>query len=60
MTKMTCRFKSFGTWEVRIENGNVTVTGAVPVEMQKVASYLNSTGFARREPDFSLSLFKDK
>ena len=60
MTTMTCRSKSFGTWEVRIENGNVTVTGDVPVEMQKVASYLNSTGFARRDPDFALSLFKDK
>lgn len=60
MTTMTCRSKSFGTWEVRIENGNVTVTGAVPVEMQKVAAYLNSTGFERRDPDFSLSLFKDK
>lgn len=57
---MTCRSKSFGTWEVRIENGNVTVTGVVPAEMQKVAYYLNSTGFARRDPDFSLSLFKDK
>ena len=40
---MTCRSKSFGTWEVRIENGNVTVTGVVPKEMQKVADYLNST-----------------
>lgn len=57
---MTCLSKSFGTWEVRIEDGNVTVTGAVPAEMQKVAAYLNSTGFARRDPDFSLSLFKDK
>ena len=57
---MTCRSKSFGTWEVRIENGNVTVTGDVPKEMQKVADYLNSTGFARRNTDFSLSLFKDK
>ena len=57
---MTCRSKSFGTWEVRIENGNVTVTGVVPVEMRKVADYLNSTGFARRDPDFALSLFKDK
>lgn len=57
---MTCRSKSFETWEVRIDNGNVTVTGVVPEEMQKVASYLNSTGFARRDQDFSLSLFKDK
>ena len=57
---MTCRSKSFGTWEVRIENGYVTVTGVVPEEMQKVADYLNSTGFARRDTDFSLSLFKDK
>lgn len=57
---MTCRSKSFGTWEVRIEDGNVTVTGAVPAEMQKVAAYLNSTGFARRDPDFALSLFKGK
>lgn len=57
---MTCRYKSFKKWEVRIENGTVTVTGYVPVEMQKVASYLNSTGFARRDPDFALSLFKDK
>lgn len=57
---MTCRSKSFGTWELRIEDGNVTVTGAVPAEMQKVAAYLNSTGFARRDPDFALSLFKGK
>lgn len=57
---MTCLSKSFGTWEVRIENGNVTVTGVVPAEMQKVAAYLNSTGFARSDPNFSLSLFKDK
>lgn len=57
---MTCRSKSFETWEVRIENGNVNVTGVVPDEMQKVADYINSTGFARRDPDFSLSLFKDK
>lgn len=57
---MTCSSKSFKKWEVRIENGNVTVTGVVPAEMQKVANYLNSTGFARRDPDFSLSLFKDK
>lgn len=57
---MTCRSKSFKKWEVRIEDGNVTVTGAVPDEMQKVAAYLNSTGFARRDPDFALSLFKDK
>ena len=57
---MTCRSKSFGTWEVRIENGNVTVTGDVPKEMQKVADYLNSTGFARRDPDFALALFKGK
>lgn len=57
---MTCRSKSFGTWEVRIENGNVTVTGVVPDEMQKVAAYLNYTGFARRDPDFALSLFKGK
>lgn len=57
---MTCRSKSFGTWEVRIENGNVTVTGYVPKEMQKVADYLNSTGFARSAPDFALALFKDK
>lgn len=57
---MTCRSKSFKTWEVRIENGTVTVTGVVPAEMQKVAAYLNSTGFAMRDPDFSLSLFKDK
>lgn len=57
---MACLSKHFGTWEVRIENGNVTVTGAVPVEMRKVADYLNSTGFARRDPDFALSLFKDK
>lgn len=57
---MTCRSKYFKTWGVRIENGNVTVTGVVPEEMQKVAAYLNSTGFARRDPDFSLSLFKDK
>ena len=60
MTTMTCRSKSFGTWEVRIENGNVTVTGDVPKEMQKVAAYLNSTGFARSDPDFALALFKDK
>lgn len=60
MTKITCRSKSFGTWEVRIENGNVTVTGFVPDEMQKVAAYLNSTGFAMRDPDFALALFKDK
>ena len=60
MTTMPCRSKSFGTWEVRIDNGNVTVTGDVPKEMQNVAYYLNSTGFARRDPDFSLSLFKDK
>lgn len=57
---MTCRSKSFKKWEVRIENGNVTVTGIVPAEMQKVAAYLNSTGFARRDPDFALSLFKGK
>ena len=57
---MTCRSKSFKTWEVSIDNGNVTVTGVVPDEMQKVAAYINSTGFARRDPDFSLSLFKDK
>lgn len=57
---MTFRSKSFGTWEVRIDNGNVTVTGAVPVEMQKVADYLNSTEFALRDPDFALALFKDK
>lgn len=57
---MTCRSKSFETWEVRIEDGNVTVTGAVPAEIQKVAAYLNSTGFARRDPDFALSLFKGK
>lgn len=57
---MTCRSKYFETWEVRIEDGNVTVTGAVPADMQKVAAYLNSTGFARRDPDFALSLFKDK
>jgi hypothetical protein len=57
---MTCRSKSFDTWEVRIENGNVTLSGAVPAEMQKVAAYLNSTGFARRDPDFALSLFKGK
>lgn len=57
---MTCRSKNFETWEVRIEDGNVTVTGAVPAEMQKVAAYLNSTGFARRDPDFALSLFKGK
>lgn len=57
---MTCRSKSFKEWEVRIENGNVTVTGIVPAEMRKVAAYLNSTGFARRDPDFALSLFKGK
>lgn len=57
---MTCLSKSFGTWEVRIENGNVTVTGVVPDEMQKVSAYLNSTGFAKRDPDFALSLFKGK
>lgn len=57
---MTCLSKSFETWEVRIENGNVTVTGIVPAEMQKVAAYLNSTGFARRDPEFALSLFKGK
>lgn len=57
---MTCRSKSFGTWKVRIEDGYVTVTGVVPDEMKKVADYINSTGFARRDPDFSLSLFKDK
>ena len=57
---MTCHSKSFETWEVRIENGNVTVTGAVPAEMQKVAAYINSTGFARRDPEFALSLFKGK
>ena len=57
---MTCRSKYFETWEVRIEDGNVTVTGDVPADMQKVAAYLNSTGFARRDPDFSLSLFKGK
>lgn len=57
---MTCRSKYFKKWEVRIENGNVTVTGIVPAEMQKVAAYLNSTGFARRDPDFALSLFKGK
>lgn len=56
----TCRSKSFKTWEVRIENGNVTLSGIVPAEMQKVAAYLNSTGFARRDPEFALSLFKDK
>lgn len=57
---MACLSKSFGTYEVRIEDGYVTVTGAVPDEMQKVAAYLNSTGFARRDPDFALSLFKGK
>lgn len=57
---MTCLSKSFGTWEVRIENGNVNVSGSVPDEMQKVADYINSTGFAKIDPDFSLSLFKDK
>lgn len=57
---MTCRSKSFKTWEVRIENGNVTLSGVVPAEMQKVAAYLNSTGFARRDPDFALTLFKGK
>lgn len=57
---MTCRSKYFETWGVRIEDGNVTFTGAVPAEMQKVAAYLNSTGFARRDPDFALSLFKGK
>lgn len=57
---MTCRSKCFEKWEVRIEDGNVTVTGDVPADMQKVAAYLNSTGFARRDPDFSLSLFKGK
>ena len=56
----TCLSKSFGTWEVRIENGNVNVSGSVPDEMQKVADYINSTGFAKIDPDFSLSLFKDK
>lgn len=57
---MACRSKYFETWEVRIDDGYVTVTGAVPDEMQKVAAYLNSTGFARRDPDFALSLFKGK
>lgn len=57
---MTCRSKYFETWEVRIEDGNVTMLGDVPKEMHKIADYLNSTGFARRDPDFALSHFKDK